>query len=207
MKFEHAYMVGWCLAMLMAGGILSQKFRAGSRPDAYFRFLLRPWKTLTFGIAFVGMVVIAPYTGDHTWDYIDAAVMAILTFLTAPWSVGTFYRAARKRVSGIDVYIALCLMLFSSSWFYDGYIYWRDGIYPATWLSNLIISPTLYIAGGMFWNLDYVRGHGIQFAFQRQEWFHVSPNSAFRKILWVALPFMAFATYSMVWFVWDFLYR
>ena len=133
------------------------------------------------------MTLIAPYTGDHTWDYIDAAGMAVLTFLTAPWAVGVFYRVFRRQASLADVYIALCLMLFGSSWFYDAYILWRDSVYPATWLQNLIISPTLYIAGGLFWNLDYEEGIGIRFAFQRSDWFRVVPESGFRRIFWLAL--------------------
>lgn len=32
--------------------------------------------------------LIAPYSGDATWDWIDANFMAVLTFATAPFSVG-----------------------------------------------------------------------------------------------------------------------
>ena len=193
--------------MVLTVCLMVRKWLTRSTLRTYFRFLLQPWRLACFAIAGLGMTLIAPYTGDHTWDYVDAAVMAILTFLTAPWAVGVFYRVFRKQASLVDVYIALCLMLFSASWFYDAYIFWRDGVYPATWLQNLIISPTLYIAGGLFWNLDYEEGIGIRFAFQRADWFRVMPESGFGRIFWLALPFMIFATYSMVWFVWDFLYR
>jgi len=42
---------------------------------SYGEFLLVPWRMTTFIIALLGIYVIAPYTGDPTWDYIDALVI------------------------------------------------------------------------------------------------------------------------------------
>ena len=195
------YLAGWLLACGLAV-IIGLKRRASlelARP-AYYAFLFVPWKVITFFIAAVGMVVIAPYTGDPTWDYVDASGMALLTYLTAPWSVGIIFRFFKKQASIGDLYVALCLLLFTSSWFYDGYILLRDGVYPGSWLQNLIISPTLYIAGGLFWNLAWARGEGVRFAFQWPDWHCHQQEQNMSKLIWLMLPFMIFAAYSIIWF-------
>src|SRR5262245_21180901 len=61
--------------------------------SVYWRWLLRPWRVATFLPALAVIVLIAPYTGDPYWDYVDGAVMATTTFITAPWALGSFYRA------------------------------------------------------------------------------------------------------------------
>ncbi|RPH50746.1 MAG: hypothetical protein EHM85_09235 [Desulfobacteraceae bacterium] len=37
----------------------------------YWRFIFKPWRLMTFAIANLSMTVIAPHTGDPTWDYFD----------------------------------------------------------------------------------------------------------------------------------------
>ena len=198
------YLCGWlaaCLVAIMVG--LKRRSTLELADTAYFTFLFMPWKLITFFMATTGMVIIAPYTGDPTWDYWDASVMALLTYLTAPWSVGIFFRYFKKQAALADLYLALCLLLFTSSWFYDGYILLRDGIYPPSWLHNLIISPTLYIAGGLFWNLSWARGEGVRFAFQWPDWHRHRQESKMSRIIWVMAPFMFFAAYSILWFASD----
>ena len=198
------YIAGWTAACFVAVGMLIKKrIELQSNLKPYLKFLLVPWKLITFIIAAAGITLVAPYSGDYTWDYLDAIVISMLIYLTAPWSIGVFYRFFQKRSFLSDVYLAICFTLFSSSWFYDGYIFWRDGIYPPTWLSNLIISPTFYIAAGLFWNLDYETGKGAVFAFQHKDWFRHEFKTPVRKILWIMAPFMLFAFYGVVWFVWD----
>ena len=92
------YMSAYTVACIVAVFLM---FRERSslvlfRPE-YRQYMLSPWKLLTFAIAAISMVVMAPYTGDPTWDYIDASFMSILTYLTAPWAVGTLYLALRGR--------------------------------------------------------------------------------------------------------------
>lgn len=94
----------------------------------YLKFLLRPWKIVTFIVATLGIILIAPYTGDPTWDYIDAALMSILTFVTAPWSIGTLYRGIKFKVVNKSEILAVCLWMFSASWSYDLYLLLRDGL-------------------------------------------------------------------------------
>jgi hypothetical protein len=59
--------------------------------------------------------------------------MAILTFLTAPWSIGLIYLVFVGRRPVRYLVIALALLLFPSSWFYDGYLLWRDAAYTGRW--------------------------------------------------------------------------
>jgi hypothetical protein len=198
------YLSGWVAACVLAV-IIGLKRRSSLEllQSAYWAFIFMPWKVVTFLIAATGMLVIAPYTGDPTWDYFDASGMALLTYLTAPWSVGIFFRFFKKQAAPGDLYVAVCLLLFTSSWFYDGYILVRDGVYPGSWLQNLIISPTLYLSGGLFWNLAWARGEGVRFAFQWPEWHRHRQEQKMSRIIWLMLPFMIFAAYSILWFAGD----
>ena len=195
------YILCWCLCLLVAFILSVRKPYFKDDLGHYLRFLCEPWKAITFFIAAAGITLAAPYSGDPTWDYVDGAVISILTFVTAPWTVGAIFRSVKTKNNWSDVFIALCLMLFSTSWFYDAYIYWRDGTYPATWLANLIISPTFYIAGGLFWNLEHQEGNGLGFSFQRPAWYRENVSSSFRKLLWITLPFIGFAIYGVYWFI------
>jgi hypothetical protein len=203
MNYCTVYILSWCLCLLTAGTLLIRKRHFRDKLSIYRGFLFEPWKTITFVVAAAGITLAAPYSGDPTWDYFDGAAISILTFVTAPWAVGAVFRSVKTRTNWIDIFIALCLMLFSSSWSYDAYIYWRDGTYPATWLSNLIIAPNFYIAGGLFWNLEYHKERGIIFSFQRDTWYHEINTASFWKLIWVAIPFIVFAMYGVVWFVWT----
>ena len=156
----------------------------------YRRFLSAPWKLLTFAIAALAMTIMAPYTGDPTWDYIDASFMSILTFLTAPWAVGVLYRAIFRGEWGIHVYIAACVWMFTVSWAYDAYILFRYGYYPPTWLPNIVLSSILYFAAGLMWNLQRKEGRGVVFGFMDADWPNLNDELGFRQIAWFALPIM-----------------
>jgi len=188
-----SYMIVWMLACLAAVAIMArnrQRFWLLER--TYRRFLLRPWRLVVFGVALVGMVVIAPYSGDPTWDYADAAFMCIVTYITAPWAVGVLYRFRRFHSDLRAVYVALCLWLFSASWSYDLYILLRDGIYPPTWSSNLILSSILYWAAGFLWSLAGSSA-GITFTFRQPEWFRMDGPVSYWRLLVYALPFILLA--------------
>lgn len=156
----------------------------------YLKFLLRPWKIVTFIVAMLGIILIAPYTGDPTWDYIDAALMSILTFVTAPWSIGTLYRGIKFKVVNKSEILAVCLWMFSASWSYDLYLLLRDGYYPYTWFSNIIASSILYVCAGLFWNLDWRMNRGVTFSFLEKNWFFIDKLFNFNRIVWVGLLFM-----------------
>jgi len=138
-------------------------------------------------------VILAPYTGDPTWDYYDAAFMSILTFMTAPWSIATIFRFIKRKEKITIVYIAFCAWMFSASWSYDIYLVIRDGFYPITWWSNIFASSVLYVSAGLFWNLEHREGRGVIFGFMTSDWPTSNTGNDFNKILIYALPFMMLA--------------
>jgi hypothetical protein len=167
----------------------------------YRRFLLVRWKVATFAAAAAGLTLVAPYTGDPTWDHVDAAFQSVLTFLGAPWAVGTLYLGLRRRSGWKPLYVAACVWLFSACWSYDLYILLRDGRYPDTWLVNVAASSVLYLAAGLLWNLDWRPGRGVTFSFLEREWFALPQGPQFARVLGYALPFMLIAAASAAYFV------
>ena len=155
----------------------------------YFEFITTPWRLVTFFIAAVPLAVAAPYTGDPTWDYFDAAFMAILTFVTAPWAVGVIFRFIKRKETVLSLIFALICWMFSASWSYDLYIWIKFREYPSTWAANILASSGLYFSGGLFWSLRWEKGEGATFAFMHEDWLK-RDRSDVRKILLWGLPFM-----------------
>lgn len=197
------YIICWITACLVALFLFikDRKSFALSRLE-YWRFILKPWRVTTFIIASSGMTVIAPYTGDPTWDYFDAFFMSVLTYLTAPWAIGTIYNVTKRKLNPSQAFVALCVWMLSASWSYDLYIVLRDGNYPITWFSNIFASSVLYISAGLFWSLDCIQGRGITFAFMENNWPYSTSDGAFFNILWYALPFMALVSFLILYFFW-----
>jgi hypothetical protein len=196
------YMGAWMLACGIGVAIAiraGRNFRISRR--AYWQFLLRPWKVVTFLTAAIGFAVIAPYTGDPTWDYFDALFMSVFTFLSAPWAVGTIFLGIRRRVPPGEIYAALCAWMFSASWSYDLYLVLRDGYYPETWFANIFASSVLYISAGLMWNLEWREQRGVIFGFMREDWPVAGDAQHFSKIMWFAVPFMVLAAAAVVVFL------
>lgn len=160
----------------------------------YRQFLLSSWKLTTFTIALLALVVMAPYTGDPTWDYFDAAFMSVLTYLTAPWAVGTMFLALRRQARTVHVYIAVCVWMFSVSWAYDVYILLKLDFYPPTWLPNIVLSSILYFAAGLMWSLQRKQGRGVVFGFMEPGWPDPACDLGFRQVIWFAAPIMILVT-------------
>ena len=202
--FFIAYIAGWgcaCLAAIVLVARRPVQFEIAGA--AYRKYLLQPWKLATFAVAATGITVIAPYTGDPTWDYFDALMMSLLTFATAPWAVGTLYRASRRQSTPLQAYVALCALLFSASWCYDIYLVFRDGRYPETWLPNMAASSILYILAGMLWSLEWRPGRGVTFGFLEAGWPDPAHAGGFARIAWFALPIMALACALILPFLWG----
>ena len=200
--FDIGYMSLWVAACLYATYFLI-RYRTSFVifKKMYYKYLFHPWKISTFFIALSAFVGLAPYTGDPTWDYVDASFMSVLTFLTAPWSVGILYLTIKRKVNGSVTYVAICAWLFSASWSYDGYLAIRDGEYPLTWSANLVASSVIYLAAGLFWNLDYDEHRGVMFGFMREDWLTSSAGGNFKKLVWYAIPLMLIAAGVFVPFV------
>jgi hypothetical protein len=194
----RVYLVAWLTALWLAVIVaIRQRRRVTLFDAAYRRFLAVRWRLITFAIATVALVLVAPHTGDPTWDYYDAAFMSVLTFATAPWSLGTLYRGLRGQRQPVALYLAACAWMFSASWSYDVYILLRDGFYPPSWLANLGASSILYGAAGMFWNLDWRPARGVTFSFLEPEWPTAGSGGPFTKVLGYAAAFMALVAGSL----------
>lgn len=193
--FFITYMALWGIACIIA---ISLMFKLRKSLDlfqkAYWDGLFQKWKVTTFVIAATGMTVVAPYTGDPTWDYFDAIFMSVLAYCTAPWAVGTLYLALWGRRDLVTIYIALCIWMFSVSWSYDLYIVIRDGAYPNTWLVNIGASSILYFAAGLFWSLEHIKKRGVVFGFMDNNWPSIEVTTGIESIFWYALPFMVLVT-------------
>jgi hypothetical protein len=199
MKF---YLLFWLTLIFIALVILIRdrpSFEILKRP--YFRFLFVPWKVATFLVAGAVMTLAAPYSGDYTWDYIDAAVMSVMTFLTAPWTTGVLYKFIKGKESFKTAYVALCTAMFSFSWFYDGYIFLRDGFYPHTWLHNIVLSSMLYFSAGLLWNLEPAEKRTVAFSFERDGWPEGHPKTGFKEIFLASMPFLLFGAFVVGMFV------
>lgn len=165
------YVAAWAVACLVAVGLVARSPSAYAiTRRAYWRFLLKPWRAATGAIAVAFLVLAAPYAGDPTWDGQVGLLMGLPTFATAPWSIATLWRVARRRLPRSHAWVAVCAWMLSASWGYDLYNLLRHGHYPASWAANLAASSVLYAAAGLCWNLTTVQGIGVTFAFLRDDW-------------------------------------
>lgn len=164
---------------------------------AYWRQLMVPWKLASFALATGFFVLAAPFTGDPTWDWFDASLMSLLTFATAPWSVGTLFLALRRRASKRRIFVASTSWLFSASTSYDLYIMLRDGIYPPSWFWNLIVSSVLYFAAGLMWTLTQSPGRGVIFGFMVTGWPEHPEERVRGRTLTLALVFVVLVVATM----------
>lgn len=198
------YLLGAALACLVAVWLVAgEKRRYALLRREYWRFLAAPWKLASFGVALLFFVVAAPYTGDPTWDRVDAAFMSVLAFATAPWSIGVVYRALRRQLPARQLYVALCLWLFSASFSYDAYIWATMGFHPPSWFGNLVASSVLYVSAGLMWNLVFVPGRGVVFGFMLHDWPRPVPSGATSRVLAFALVFVLLVGAMMLPFFWN----
>ena len=196
------YIAAWGFACMLALGLFLRSpaaFAVGRR--SYWQFLGEPWKLATFIAGAALITLAAPYTGDPTWDYVDGLFMSVFCFTTAPWVVGTLFFTVRRQAGWTETYVALCAWLFSASWSYDIYLVWRDGEYPLTWFANLFASSVIYLAAGLFWNLEWQRGRGVIFSFMRDGWPSRPAESHFFRLLGYAAIFAMPAIAAVLMFV------
>lgn len=197
--FSYQYIAGWSLACLVTLVLYLRNpgpFWVSRRE--YWLFLAEPWKLAAFIAGAALITLVAPYTGDPTWDYVDGFFMSVLCFATAPWVVAVLFFAARRQARWVEVYVAVCAWLFSASWSYDIYLVWRDGHYPDTWFANLFASSVIYLSAGLFWNLEWHRERGVIFSFMRAGWPARPATSAPWRLVGYAAIF-AFPAVAAVW--------
>ncbi|SPE51038.1 membrane hypothetical protein [Verrucomicrobia bacterium] len=193
------YVLLWALYCLLAGAILARD-RKTLLPEwrDYFRFLTVPWKICVFVPAFLFVSFAGHFTNDETWDFVTGSGMSILTFLTAPWAIGLFCQVFAGKRPRRYLIVASALCFFSSSWFYDSYLLWRDGVYTQRWLGNLMASTVIYVAAGLLWNLEAEAGGRYTLSFNRQDWPSPPVNTRFRPLILISLPLILIAAYVLV---------
>jgi hypothetical protein len=203
-----AYLAAWTATCVLAL-VLAVRDRA-VRSDAmpYARCLLVPWKLAVFAPAAIFVTFAGQFAHDDTWDRVTGAGMSILTYLTAPWVVGTLWLVAKGRRPRRHLAVAVPAALFSASWFYDGWLLYRDGSYPNLWFWNLVVSSYLYAAAGFLWNLEVDAAGKLRLGFTRPNWPAPPFERQFHPALLLAiLPPVALAAAillgSVRWRVWE----
>ncbi len=194
------YLALWLSALILSlFAVFRNRKECSLLQKVYWKFLFERWKIFTFAAATLIITLVAPYSGDPTWDVPDSIIISMLTFILAPWSVGVLYRSLRSWKFNIEFWIGLCFF-FIPCWTYDLYILLRDKIYPPTWYDNLYISGGIVLIAGLFWNLYYRDAYGLTFAFKLNEWPSVGPTP-FNKVFWPCFFLSIPVILSIGWFV------
>lgn len=200
--FLEKYVLGWTVFSAIAGWImLGDRKRLAVELPVYLRFLFIPWKLCLFVPALLFVTFAGRYTDDETWDVITGGGMSFLTFLTAPWAAGLIWQVFTGRRAIRYLWVASALCLFSSSWFYDGYLLLRDGTYTHRWLGNLMLSPIIYWAAALLWNLEAKPGGWCRLGFVREDWPEPPGDRRIAPLLIPAIPLIVIAAFVLVAFV------
>ena len=198
----RCYVAAWLGFCAFAVGIVAQdRARVGPEIRAYWSYLLIPWKLAIFVPAFLFVTFAGRFTDDETWDMVTGGGMSVLAFLTAPWCVGLGFQALTGRRPLRYLVVAVALMLFSSSWFYDGYFLLRDGCYTTRWWSNLLLSPIIYLSAGLLWNLEARGRFRVGFGFTRHDWPGRPADRRVLPILVATIPLILVAGFILIAFV------
>lgn len=194
------YVAAWLTFCLVAALVAVRSVRI-SWTDA-LAFVLVPWKVAVFVPAILFVTFAGHFTNDETWDVVSGGGMSLLTVATSWWSVGTMARVARGHSPLRELVVAVAIALFSSSWFYDGYLLLRDGAYTQRWLGNLMLSPVIYLCAGLLTNLEVFHGR-VSLGFTRADWPRPLPTrTAITWSLVVAIAILAsIAAFFLVAFV------
>lgn len=196
------YVAGWLSFCLLAIGILvHDRHRVQVEWNGYWNYLTMRWKVCSFALAFAFVTFAGRFTDDETWDVITGGGMSLLTFITAPWCVGLLYQVFTGRRARRYLIVALAMAFFSSSWFYDGYLLLRDGSYTTRWWSNLMLSPILYLAGGLLWSLEARGRFGFRLGFVRPDWPSRPTETRILPILLASIPLVLVAGFILIAFV------
>jgi len=177
----------------------------------YFNFLFVRWKIYTFIIAFFFLFTLASldlvdygYLTINRFGTTFLFSICIITFFTAPWTIGNITRYFFSLNSNLRVSFPLTsiiLLLFCSSWFYDFYyLFVREGIYPKTWFYNLTRSVPIYITAGLFWNLTYDflnKKTTFKFISQKKIWFNTKERVFYDTNISLSIFIKKFSTFAI----------
>lgn len=176
-SYLYYYLAVWIVYCFGAVAFAASDRSFKSLVKPYVGYLLVPWKLVLFLPAGIFVTFAGQFAWDDTWDLVSGAGMSILTFLTAPLTLGIAVQVYQRRLPARLLIIASAMMLFSASWFYDGWLLLRDGRYPNMWLPNLLLSPYLYVLAGVVWNLEESDDGRVGLGFMRSNWPTASTTS------------------------------
>ena len=115
------------------------------------REYLRPWKLMTWLLGMGWLFWGALYLHYPDWDMGVSIIMGTLTYLFAPWSIATVYKAIKYKPKHYIFHILLSLFV---AWLtIDGsYTVWHT--YAGNQMIRLYQAPAstfLYLLTGFFW--------------------------------------------------------
>lgn len=198
--FLVRYFVTWVAFLVLAALVAFRTVRLNWRAE--LAFLTVRWKLMVFVPAILFTTFAGRFTDDETWDVVCGGGMALLTFLTSGWVVGTLYKVARRERPLAHALVAIALLFFSTAWFYDGYLLWRDGAYTVRWLGNLKLSPFAYLSAGVLLNVEAREGAmWPSFAFTRADWPRPLNQRVSLAMVALGVPLVAIAIVVLVGFV------
>ena len=118
---------------------------------AYLTELARPWKLLSFAVGMGWLIYGALNYGISDWDLGISLIMGGLTYLSAPWSVGTLLAAMRYRSRGW--FLRIVMALFVAWVVVDGvYVLYHTIMGNEMYrIENFYASSALYFLGGSIW--------------------------------------------------------
>ena len=108
---------------------------------------LRPWKVVTLSIGIALLILGSYYYPAPDWDVPISFIMAVLAYLTAPWSLRVVVERRWKNIP---------LMLFYTWFTVDGcyWLYWRyqnPAALDMMRAANFPASLSLYVVCGLIW--------------------------------------------------------
>ena len=194
------YVACWAAFCVLAAAILvHDRRRLIAEWRGYLRFLLVPWKVALFVPALLFVTFAGRFTDDETWDVVTGGGMSIFTYLTAAWAIGLLWQVRQSWRPRRYLVVAFALWFFSASWFYDGYLLLRDGVYTPRWSANLVLSSILYLAAGLLWNLEAKPGGWVTLAFLRENWPETSTERRFGWLMILAaIPLVLIAAVILI---------
>jgi hypothetical protein len=197
--FFFRYLVAWLSFCALGAKIAIRYATKSTRLNLRegLQFLVVPWKLGVFVPAILFVTFAGRFTNDETWDMGSGFGMSLLTVTTSGWAIGTLYKVYKRERPWPLVISAFAIMLFASSWYYDGYLLLRDGRYTHRWLGNLMISPVIYCCAGLLMNLE-TGAKRSGFAFTRPDWPKGESRTPSRWLFLAALPLIAIAAYLLV---------
>tara|TARA_B110001454_G_scaffold218991_1_gene249094 strand:- start:141606 stop:142319 length:714 start_codon:yes stop_codon:yes gene_type:complete len=197
------YLINW-ICVLIVGIALYVRNRKKLQQQwaGYFDFLFLKWKLVTFVLSGLFVSLAGYWTDDESWDIISGFGMSLFTFLVGPLAIGIILRTLRGKETILNIYLAIVFSFFSFSWFYDGYLILRDGVYNPRWYGNMILSGIIYVCAGFFWNLELTPTGKITLGFIRPDWPKPPSNHGIAKaFILIGIPLGFIALVFIVGFV------